>query len=107
MREVDTNPVEIWRKGVFSKYKLGLAWRAIFINLDTFLDTPETIIDWGNQAIYISEINDQTKQMVEYGDGYIFSLDENLIYPEKKYLDLMRKIKFSLDPQGKFPDYPI
>lgn len=107
LREVYTNPVEIWRKGVFSKYKLGLAWRAIFINLDYFLDNPETVIDWGNQTIYTSKINERTKQMVEYGDGYIFSLEENLIYPEKKYLELMKKIKSTLDPEGKFPNYPI
>ncbi len=105
--EVKIDPVEIWKKGVFARYKIGLAWRAIFINLNSFLDTPGTIIDWGNQVVYTPEIFERTKQMAEYGDGYIFSIEENLIYPEKKYLKLMKKIKSTLDTEGKFPDYPI
>ncbi len=107
LEETTFSPVEIWRERVFSRYKLGLALRAIFINLDTLLSAQDTIIDWGNQAVYTSAITERTKQMVEFGDGYIFSLQENLIYPEKRYLKLMKKIKTSLDPEAKFPNYPI
>ena len=104
--ESDRDPVSLWKDHSLKPYRIGISYRAIFINLDLLLED-SSFIDWGNQTVYTDTISERIPQIVESGDGYAVNFNEGLLYPEKSYLRIMKKIKKALDPEGKFPDYPL
>ncbi len=102
--ESGNDPIELWKANSLKPCRIGLSYRAIFINLDLLLDG-NAFIDWGNQIVYTDTFHERITQIVESGDGYAVSFEKKLLYPEKPYLKIMKKIKEALDPDGKFPDY--
>ncbi len=104
--ESGLDPVELWKRNCLKPYRIGISYRAIFINLDLLLEDG-AFIDWGNQVIYADTFHERIPQIVESGDGYAVNFDEKLLYPEKNYLEIMKKVKKALDPDGRFPDYPL
>ena len=106
LEETTTDPLEIWKNSLPKRYKIGLSLKAIYTNLDILLDGG--IIDWGTQAVYTDHLYERYAQLVEFGDGYAMDMENlKLLAPEMKSLELMRKIKAALDPEGKFPQLPL